>query len=137
MITAQVQLQNAVPTAATAIAGNQEFFTWIHVAVSAPEFQQLYIFLVVGLVGIVAHFLKRKLEGELAGNFWNYLFGSYTGRTLTALGTFVGSAFTYVYTGAADGITWPALIGLAFSTGYMVDSSINKGTKVNGLPEQN
>lgn len=106
-----------------------DFWTWVIAFVASMQFQQLLIYVAFGLIGALVHYYLKVIGGDIKNNLKLYLWGSHRSRTVTAFSTFLGSAFTYIFSGAVVGITWPALIGLAFTTGYALDSAINKGEK--------
>ena len=103
-------------------------FEWLSHLFVSIEFQELWVYLIAGSIGIFGHYLKKLLSKEVEGNFYQYLVGDHLANTITALSTFVVSAFTYVFTGAVNSASWPVLIGLALTTGYAIDSTINKST---------
>lgn len=107
----------------------QPFFPWLFSQITSIHSQQLGVYLVVGVIGMLAHWARLYLTGEYSQSFWYYLFGDQPKKTLLTLGTFVSSGFTYLFTGAVATASWPALMGLAFTTGYSLDSMLNRGTK--------
>jgi hypothetical protein len=105
----------------------------------------LSVFLLASLLGLWAHWLKKRARKEVTGKFIDYLIADYPGRSLGTGFVLMGAAFTAVQTGAADAIdmrliwatlkqgnlylpTFNALAG-AFTLGWAVDSAINKGEK--------
>lgn len=108
---------------------NESFGAWVAGLFVGPTLQILVVYLVIGILGIFSHYLKKYLEEEISGSLWKYLYGDHPRRTLITLVSFIGSGIAYVFTGMTDGVTWPALIGLAFTTGYSFDSMFNKGEK--------
>ncbi len=103
----------------------------------------LSVFFVASLLGLWAHWVKKRTRDEVSGKFIDYLFADYPGRSIGTGFVLLGMAFTAVQTGAADAIdmrliwamlkignlylpTFNALAG-AFALGWTVDSAINKG----------
>ncbi|RCS59708.1 hypothetical protein [Parvibium lacunae] len=101
-------------------------WAWSAPALDLPSPRNLIIFTVAGMVGMLAHFYKKKMRGEIAGNLADYLVRDHADATLLMLLTFAGTAATMWLTGQlvmSDG----ALIALAFNSGWAIDSGVNKG----------
>ena len=103
------------------------FGTWVETSLHSIETQQLIIYLIIGFIGIFLHYLKLWVTQNVEGSFYKYLIGDHPRQTLVTMLSFVGSSIGYIYSGAMVGSGWPALIGLAFTTGYSLDSAFNKG----------
>lgn len=119
----------------TATTHQESIFLWINHFVHSMQFQELWVFLLVGFIGIFAHYAKKRLGKEIDSSFYKYLVGDHPASTITALSTFVGTALTYVFSGTIESASWSAIIGLAFTTGYAVDSALNKSTKPEFTPK--
>ena len=96
------------------------------------------------MIGSVAHWTKKKIRKEVAGNIVDYYFADYPGRSISVIGVLLASAATAA-TSAASAIVDPmmlwhelatsytipsisfAAIGGALSWGWMFDSGLNKG----------
>ncbi len=107
----------------------QSFIEWVYSLPSSMEIQELIVFFIAGSIGVFSHFLKKKFCKELTGSFYNYLVGDHPAYTILALSTFWATAFTYIFSGTIDSASWPTTIGLALTTGYSLDSVLNKGSK--------
>lgn len=104
---------------------------------------QLVLFIVIGMLGIYAHWYKKTRRDELRGRFIDYLIADYPGRTMSTLAVFLGASFTAASQGAISGLDmqlavkmlgqgqlyWPTfgVISSAFMLGWTCDSGINKG----------
>ncbi len=104
------------------------FFSWLIGLWSSYQLEQLIVYIIVGILGIVAHYIKQYLTENVKGSIYKYMVKDSPKRSLAMILTFIGSAIGYVLSGATDGMTWASLIGLAFTTGYSLDSSINRST---------
>ena len=128
--TATVVATSAAATAAVVVpAGQESVFVWLNTFFHSMQFQELWVFLLVGFVGIFVHYAKKRLGQEIEGSFFKYLVGDHPASTITAISTFIGTAVTYVFSGTIESASWSAIIGLAFTTGYAVDSALNKSSK--------
>lgn len=103
----------------------------------------LLLFILLGLLGMWAHWLKKSRRGELAGTFRDYMLADYPGRSFSTIAVFAGMAFAAATTGSLDGLDLgqfaalirqgqvhiPTINALAagFMLGWMLDSGINKG----------
>ena len=110
-------------------ANQQPFFDWVYTLLSSNDTKILGVYLIVGFIGIFFHYFKQWMTNSINGNFWTYLIGDCPRHTAAMIMTFVGSGIAYVYSGALDSSSWLAILGVAFSTGYSVDSAVNKGSK--------
>lgn len=108
-------------------ADQVSFFTWVLSTLNSMQTQQLLIYLVVGCFGIFAHYFKKWFTDEIEGSFYQYIVGDHPKETIITMLSFIGSSVAYIYSGAMVGSGWPAIIGLAFTTGYSLDSAFNKG----------
>lgn len=92
------------------------------------------ITVLVGLAGMVTHFIKRKIKKENypgmnpLQSFVAYVKG-HPVYTVMAVGATVGGCLVLVpATLPAIGIAWVAAFTPAFTYGYMCDSAINKAS---------
>lgn len=90
---------------------------------------QAGISLSAGSAGIVAHYVKKWIVGEIRGSLYDYLFRHYGRRTAATVMTFIGGALTGILTGHMDGMTWQQLTLASFTSGYAIDSLANKGQR--------
>lgn len=84
------------------------------------------VFYLAGFVGMVAHYVKKWTKGEYAGNLWAYLFADNPRASLAAVITYAGAAAAVVATGSLDGMKLAQVAALGFTTGYAIDSTVNK-----------
>ena len=83
------------------------------------------LLLLAGL-GLIAHWAKRYARGQSKASFKDYL-AHFKKQTLASVSaTFTAILTLYTTSDLADGITGQ-LAGLAFMSGYMCDSAVNKG----------
>lgn len=90
---------------------------------------ELAAFIAVGIVGAFAHWFKKWLLDEITGSLVDYLFRDHPKNTGLAMFTLVGLACAAWLAGQLDTLDVRALIALAFTTGFTVDSAVNKGAK--------
>lgn len=83
------------------------------------------VFFFLGVAGMVGHWAKRWVRLETDKTLWSYLFRDSPRYTLYAFLTYVGAVLSMVIFGDIDFASKEAL-GLAFTTGYSIDSAINK-----------
>lgn len=93
------------------------------------QYEILVVYFVSGIVGIVSHYIKMWLTGDIIGSLWSYLFIQYPRKTALTIFTFLGTLGAYFTSNSFDGITLQALVGLGFGMGYAADSSSNQGQK--------
>lgn len=82
-------------------------------------------FYIAGLLGMLAHYMKKWSKGEYVGNLWAYLYADKPRATLYAVITYVGASTAVVATGVLTGMQIASIIALGFTTGYVIDSSVN------------
>lgn len=103
----------------------------------------LLIFIASGMIGMIAHWYKKKRRGEVNGNLISYMLADYPGRSFTTLTTFLTIAYGAAASGAIDGLNLPHFVELlsngkldtgtvgviasAFMLGWTLDSAVNKG----------
>lgn len=116
------------------------FVDWALLTLSSFQMQQFIVYCVFGIFGILAHYVKKYLNDEgsdsLSDHFFKYMVGDHPKRSVAMVLSFIGSGLAYVFSGATDGMTWVALIGLAFTTGYSLDSTVNKVRRPGEEPDQ-
>lgn len=84
-------------------------------------------FLIAGLIGMVAHYSKKRLRAEVDGSAIDYFLRDYPGHTTGALFAFGCAAAALLASGALESMsTWTA-VGAGLTTGWTADSAINKG----------
>lgn len=101
---------------------------------ASAEAQQLYGFMLAGIVGMVAHYVVRWAYGQIEGSLWRYLFVDSPRRTLLALIGLASLAITAVSTGiftTPDGAFtgWANVLWTGLTTGFGSDSVVNKGSR--------
>jgi len=104
------------------------FYDWVSVFFKSMEFQQLYIYIIFATLGMFGHYLKKSLSKEIQGSLYKYLFIDHPLSTFNSLSAIVVSACTYIFSGSTESIQWGPLIGLALTTGFSIDSIVNKST---------
>lgn len=83
-------------------------------------------FIICGLIGGIAHYMKKSLKGETTAKLWQWF-----GPANAELTIYTLIVFTFVMIGAlASGIITPgmsiwAVFYTGFITGYAVDSGVN------------
>jgi hypothetical protein len=82
------------------------------------------LFIIIGLAGLWAHWLKRYWRGQTQNTFWCYLFRCEVRATKAASLAFAVSMFGYLAT--EPSLTVQSAYA-AFGIGYMIDSAVNNG----------
>jgi len=98
------------------------------------EAQILYGLLLAGVVGMMAHYLMRWLNGEISGSLVRYLFTDYPRRTLLAFAGIIGVALTAITSGvfetdSGEFVGWLNVLWVGLTNGYAADSVANKGAR--------
>ena len=84
-----------------------------------------FIFILTGLLGMLAHASKKFLANELQGSIFEYVFKNNPKRTWLAIMGGLGASITIILSGQVP-VQAGAFLLLAFTTGYTADSAINK-----------
>lgn len=100
----------------------------IHALMTFAATHVAIVFYLAGLVGMLAHYVKKWTRGEYAGNLWAYLFADNPRASLAAVITYVGAAAAVVATGSLDGMKLAQVVAVGFTTGFAIDSAVNKAT---------
>lgn len=104
------------------------FLSELHAALGGDDAMvRFFVFLVCGAVGASCHYLKKWLRDEIQGSLIRYLVVSHPKDTVLSVMTFFGAACAMHLGGQLAELTAQALIMLGFTTGYTVDSAVNKG----------
>lgn len=104
------------------------FVSWLYSLIESHVLDQFLVFMAFGLIGAIAHFIKKKyIEKEIQVGFWEYVVVKSPDRTLLTISSLLIACVGYLTTGVVASTTWPALIGMAFTTGFSLNSSFNKG----------
>lgn len=85
------------------------------------------IFLGFSIVGMLAHYVKSWTKGEISGNLLDYLFRDNPRATVASFSGVVGATATAYFTNTLTGLDLQALIPFAFTAGFGIDSTLNKG----------
>ena len=83
------------------------------------------IFIFISLLGLLGHAFKKYLSGQLSGSIVDYLFLNNPKRTVLAMLTTIASAVGLIV-GEQIPVQAGAFIMLAFTTGFSVDSTLNR-----------
>ena len=94
---------------------------------AGSESGRLALFTGVAVVGMLAHFAKKWLRGEIAGDLVTYFFHDYPKRTLAAVATLMSTVVAMFLSDQLSGMDIKPMLMLALTTGYAVDSIANKG----------
>lgn len=109
----------AVPSLALAV-------DLVDAAMRAP-YQDLSAFFGVGVAGMLAHYLKKWLRGEIVGDLGDYLFRDHKSATVLAVLSLFGTSASLWLSGQFAGMQPGPFLLLAFATGWACDSALNKG----------
>lgn len=91
----------------------------------------IYI-LIAGLLGVVGHWMTRWSQGRTSSTFTEYLL-EHKAHTVSSVFTIIGSV-GLIYQGMGDGVLFNALL-TAYTSGYTLDSMLNKDAKLTGEPK--
>jgi len=89
--------------------------------------QSLLIFAGAAGVGMLAHYVKSWAKGEITGNLVDYLFRDNPRATVLSLGGVLAAVATTFATGTLTGMSLQQLLLSGFTTGFAIDSTLNKG----------
>ena len=95
--------------------------------VAESESGRLALFTGVAFAGMLAHYVKKWLRGEIAGDLVTYFVRDYPKRTFGAVATLMGTVVAMFLSNQLDGMDIKPMLMLALTTGYAVDSIANKG----------
>lgn len=80
------------------------------------------------VVGTFVHWLKKRMEGSVVGNPLDYLVHN-PATTISMVMGAVGACSALIMSGQLSGLHWSAVAWLGLTTGYAIDSSVNRGPK--------
>jgi hypothetical protein len=83
----------------------------------------LIILIGIGLLGLVAHWLKKWARGQTKADFVEYM-SKHRRHSIASVSTLLASVIT-MYT-AGDVALSSQSAAMAFTAGYMIDSTLNK-----------
>jgi hypothetical protein len=92
-----------------------------------PSFKNVLIFTGIAIVGMFAHYGKSWAKGEISGNLVDYLFRDNPRATVLSIGGVLAAVATTYATGTLTGLTLQQLLMSGFTTGFAIDSTLNKG----------
>jgi hypothetical protein len=84
-------------------------------------------FLMAGLLGMLAHYAKKALAGDVLGTVVDYFLRDHKGRSAAAVFGFGTAAAAVLSTGIMESASMWAALGAGFTTGWTSDSAFNKG----------
>lgn len=87
---------------------------------------QFFLFWVVGHLGVAAHFVKLYCRSETSESIFDYYFRSNIRATAVTYMAFSGAMIVLMLQSTTD---FKALLVMAFETGYLVDSVLNRGAE--------
>ncbi|HZR35501.1 MAG TPA: hypothetical protein VFA75_09010 [Nevskia sp.] len=99
-----------------------------------PVLMHILIFAGVAIAGMLAHYVKSWAKGEISGNLVDYLFRDNPRSTVLSLGGVLTAVATTAATGTLDGMSLQQLLLSGFTTGFAIDSTLNKGGVVAPAP---
>jgi hypothetical protein len=88
--------------------------------------------LIAGLFGVVGHWMTRWSQRRTSSTFMEYLV-EHKAHTVSSVFTIVGSV-GLIYQGMGDSALFSALL-TAYTSGYTLDSMLNKDAKFTREPE--
>ena len=121
-----MDIQSTVVAASAVV--QQDFWEWFKIILYSFQTQQFSVYSFFGIAGMVFHYFVAVIDDRINGSVWHYMFKDQPKKTFLAFLTLEGAGLALCYTGAADGMTWVALIGMACTSGYTADSTLNRGS---------
>lgn len=91
------------------------------------DLQAFAVFLTVGFIGMVGHYLKKWLRNEITGGLLDYLVRDHPKETMLSVFALIGAALSVYLSGQLHGMPLGPLVMSAFTTGWTCDSALNKG----------
>lgn len=114
-----------------AAAPQQSLWQFLRALPSSMEAQVFAALLFSGVLGMVAHYFRKWLSGEISGSLIDYLFIQYPRRTAGSFCAYIGWIVSLVGTGvfttsSGEFVGWGIVLLMGLSNGYSVDSLANK-----------
>lgn len=100
------------------------------------QWDAIAVYVGCGMTGIVGHYAKKWIAGDIRGNLYVYLVNQHPRRTLMMVGAFLGSAAGYIFSGALADMSWGVIMSSSLTAGYAADSLVNKGAAVPDDPPE-
>lgn len=94
----------------------------------AAPFHLSGLVLVMGLCGMLSHYLKKFVRKEIEGSLLDYFVHDHGRASIGALVTLVGAVATAIFTHMFDGMAFEQVVMAAFTLGYTCDSAVNQST---------
>lgn len=96
--------------------------------------QILYALLIGGALGMLAHYVRGRASGDIAGSLTDYFFYNNIWRSVAAMIAVIAELFGEAglglfVTDAGTFVGWGVVIMSGAKTGYIGDSLINKGQR--------
>lgn len=98
----------------------------IHALIAFATAHLAVLFYLAGLLGMLAHYVKKWSRGEYKGNLWAYLVADNPRATLSTVITYAAAATAVVATGSIAGMSLAQVFAAGFTTGFAIDSAVNK-----------
>lgn len=116
-------------------ATQNSFWDFLAALPGSMEGQIFMAMLIMGAIGMMAHYAMRWLQGQITGGLFNYMFISYPKRTGLAYAGIIGAALTAIasnvfVTDSGEFVGWLNVIWFGLTNGYAADSVANKGAEV-------
>ncbi len=115
-------IQTAASVASTGIT-NTPFFDPTFFNFDPFMAVKIVIFIIIGLVGIVAHGAVKAMKGEVVS--FTAWYTTKKRASVVALTTLVTAAVTAVMSGQMDAMTFTQMCMVAFPVGFTCDSALN------------
>ena len=84
-------------------------------------------FTIAALAGVLLHYGKKRLRGEVSGNPIDYFLGDYPGSSAGMAGALAVAIWAVWATDTLAGATASLVLASGFAAGWTLDSGINKG----------
>jgi hypothetical protein len=83
-------------------------------------------FYLASLLGMLAHYAKKWGRGEYAGNLMAYLVADNPRASFATVMSCLGASAAIVATGTLHSMDTATALALGFTTGFAIDSAVNK-----------
>lgn len=136
-----MNIQDAQTIAQAKIAEPESLWHFLLALPSTFEAQLWYALLLGGVLGMLGHYINGRRSGDIAGSPIDYFFRDNVWRSVGAVSAMAAELFAEIGTGlftteAGLFVGWGLVIVSGIKSGYVGDSLINKGKRVEWTTEK-
>jgi hypothetical protein len=99
---------------------------WLSTSGTA-QWDAIAVYCGCGIAGILGHYGKKWVTGDIKGNLYVYLVKHHPKRSMLMVGAFLSTAAGYIFSGALADMSWGVIMSSSLTAGYAADSLCNKG----------